>query len=115
MCDRSGLHITHGKSRSARFTSTLDPEPRSREVFWFHRPETLMRWIGERAENDLAPTLRHRLRMLPALHDSDLWPAQARAIRNLEESLGGGPSARLDPDGDRIGQDATRRRTSPTG
>ena len=70
-----------------RFTSTLDPEPRSREVFGFHRPETLMRWIGERTENNLTPTLRHRLRMLPDLHDSDLWPAQARAIRNLEESL----------------------------
>jgi type I restriction enzyme R subunit len=70
-----------------RFTSTLDPEPRSREVFWFHRPETLMRWIGEWTENNLAPTLRHRLRMLPDLHDSGLWPAQATAIRNLEVSL----------------------------
>src|ERR1035438_9639698 len=70
-----------------RFTSTLDPEPRSREVFWFHRPETLVRWIDERIDNNLAPTLRHRLRMLPGLHDSDLWPAQATAIRNLEESL----------------------------
>jgi type I restriction enzyme R subunit len=70
-----------------RFTSTLDPEPRSREVFWFHRPETLLRWINERIDNNLAPTLRHRLRMLPDLHDSDLWPAQATAIRNLEESL----------------------------
>ena len=24
-----------------RFTNTLDPDPRSRQVFWFHRPETL--------------------------------------------------------------------------
>ncbi len=68
-----------------RFTSTLDPEPRSREVFWFHRPEILMRYIGERLENHA--TLRHRLRTLPELRDNDLWPAQALAIRNLEESL----------------------------
>lgn len=26
-----------------QFTSTLDPEPRSREVFAFHRPEELIR------------------------------------------------------------------------
>ena len=70
-----------------RFTSTLDPEPRSREVFWFHRPETLTQWISEEIDDNLAPTLRHRLRILPDLHDSDLWSAQATAIRNLEESL----------------------------
>ena len=27
-----------------RFTNTLDPEARSRQVFWFHRPETLAEW-----------------------------------------------------------------------
>ena len=31
-----------------RFTNTLDPDPRSRQVFWFHRPETLAGWIDER-------------------------------------------------------------------
>jgi DNA-binding SARP family transcriptional activator len=30
-----------------RFTNDLDPEPRSREVFSFHRPETLARWMQE--------------------------------------------------------------------
>src|SRR5689334_2916683 len=30
-----------------RFTNTLDPEPVSRQVFWFHRPETLARWLAE--------------------------------------------------------------------
>ena len=33
------------------------------------------------------PTLRHRLKQLPPLDDSNLWPAQVQAIRNLEESL----------------------------
>jgi type I restriction enzyme R subunit len=28
-----------------RFTCGLDPEPRSRRVFSFHRPETLAAWI----------------------------------------------------------------------
>ncbi|MDP9375552.1 MAG: restriction endonuclease subunit R, partial [Chloroflexota bacterium] len=28
-----------------RFTSLLDPEPRSRPVFAFHRPETLAAWL----------------------------------------------------------------------
>jgi len=28
-----------------RFTSRLDPEPRSRRVFQFHRPETLVDWV----------------------------------------------------------------------
>ena len=70
-----------------RFTSALDPDPRSRQVFWFHRPETLARWIRVRDANGLGATLRHHLRDLPALSDGGLWPPQARAIRNLEESL----------------------------
>ena len=70
-----------------RFTSALDPNPRSRQVFWFHRPETLAQWIAEREGNERGATLRERLRTLPELGDAGLWPAQARAIRNLEESL----------------------------
>ena len=70
-----------------RFTSALDPEPRSRQVFWFHRPETLAGWMSERDDNGIEETLRHKLQSLPDLHDAALWPAQARAIRNLEESL----------------------------
>jgi len=70
-----------------RFTSALDPEPRSRPVFWFHRPETLASWIADRDANRLGPTLRHRLQNLPELVHGGLWSAQVRAIRNLEESL----------------------------
>src|SRR5215210_6513885 len=70
-----------------RFTNTLDPEARSRQVFWFHRPETLAAWIREVQENPLAPTLRHRLTHLPELNTEGLWSAQATAIRNLELSL----------------------------
>ncbi len=49
-----------------RFTNTLDPEAKSRQVFSFHRPETFARWIGELHAHPLAPTLRHRLRQLPS-------------------------------------------------
>ena len=32
-----------------RFTNGLDPEPRARNVFAFHRPETLAAWFGRSA------------------------------------------------------------------
>jgi len=70
-----------------RFTNTLDPEARSRQVFWFHRPETLATWIAEVRANPAAPTPRHRLTKLPPLAEEGLRSAQATAIRNLERSL----------------------------
>src|SRR5712691_501087 len=57
-----------------RFTNTLDPDERSRQVFWFHQPETLARWIREVRDDPLAPTLRHRLTKLPPANLADLWP-----------------------------------------
>ena len=50
-----------------RFTNRLDPEPASRPVFSFHRPETLVGWLEEIAPHPTAPTLRHRLRTLASL------------------------------------------------
>jgi len=70
-----------------RFTNTLDPDAASRPVFSFHRPETLAGWLDEVRRHPTEPTLRHRLRTLPPLTDKGLWPAQFRAISNLEESL----------------------------
>jgi type I restriction enzyme R subunit len=81
-----------------RFTNGLDPQPRSRPVFSFHRPETLAAMIPQcnEAPRDLhgaslaaeaAPTLRGRLRTLPPLSIAGLWPAQITAINNLERSL----------------------------
>ena len=69
-----------------RFTNLLDPDARSREVFAFHRPETLLEWVGQEAQ------LRGRLQSLPPLAEGRLWTVQARAIGNLEASL-----ARNDP------------------
>lgn len=67
-----------------RFTSLWDPKPRSREVFNFHKPETLEKWIKEGKT-----TLRRRLQNLVFLENKKLWPAQKKAIINLEKSLAG--------------------------
>lgn len=64
-----------------QFTNRLDPDPRSREVFSFHRPEELLRFAN------LDQQLRSRLREMPPLHSTGLWPVQGRAIENLETSL----------------------------
>ena len=65
-----------------QFTNHLDPAPRSRPVFTFHRPEELMRLVklGEKQ-------LRANLREIPELDTRPLWPPQIEAIRNLEQSL----------------------------
>ena len=76
-----------------RFTCGLDPDPASRRVFTFHRPETFARWQQEHARlKDRAPpenwaTLRGGVRRLPELDPVGLWSAQAEAIRNLEASF----------------------------
>ena len=70
-----------------RFTSSLDPVRTSRRVFAFHRPETLARWVNDHADGLGVSGIRGGLHLLPDLDEADLWPAQSRAIRNLEESL----------------------------
>lgn len=64
-----------------RFTDNDDPQPRSREVFSFHRPETLARWRKQ------DKTLRARLQEMPALDPSGLRDCQITAITNLEASF----------------------------
>src|SRR6266581_484291 len=73
-----------------RFTSYLDPEPRSRPVFAFHRPETLAEWLAQSPEsvpNDQNDTLRSRLCHLPPLPRAGLRDCQVEAITNLERSF----------------------------
>ncbi|MCP4542994.1 MAG: DEAD/DEAH box helicase family protein, partial [Chloroflexi bacterium] len=90
------------------FADDRDPDARSRRVFSFHRPETLVKWtggartpgvpvpgplVGEKAAPYTvhAQTLRARLRQMPPLGrgavSTPLWPAQIKAIQNLEISL----------------------------
>jgi type I restriction enzyme R subunit len=84
------------------FTNGLDPEPRSRPTFAFHRPDSLRTWLdllpaptalatGSGVPAPVAafapPTFLARVRHLPPLIETGLWSAQVRAIRNLEASL----------------------------
>ncbi len=64
-----------------RFTDGRDPKPRSREVFNFHRPETLAEWLDKPA------SLRARLQGMPPLNQSGLRDCQITAIENLELSF----------------------------
>lgn len=64
-----------------RFTDFTDPKPRAREVFSFHRPETLRDWIKR------DKSLRRRLLDLPALHTDGLRDCQINAITKLETSF----------------------------
>lgn len=52
-----------------QFTNGLDPEPRSRDIFQFHRPETLLEYVQADAQ------LRAGLRDMPTLDESGLWAA----------------------------------------
>jgi type I restriction enzyme R subunit len=76
------------------FTNGLDPQPRARAVFAFHRPETLAQWliyspapVAGASVQEPTPTFLARLQTLPPLIEAGLWPAQITAIRNLENSL----------------------------
>lgn len=64
-----------------RFTDFTDPKPRAREVFCFHRPETLREWLKREK------SLRRRLLDLPALQTVGLRECQINAITNLEVSF----------------------------
>lgn len=66
------------------FRDLRDPDPRSRNVFAFHRPETLHDWLSQ------DDTLRTRLRKVEAissLTEMGLRNCQVEAIRNLERSF----------------------------
>jgi type I restriction enzyme R subunit len=76
------------------FTNGLDPEPRARRVFSFHRPDTLREWLDAELDRRLgkpgapsAPTLKGRMRLAPPLNPAGMWPAQIRAVENLEASF----------------------------
>ncbi|MCC8995937.1 MAG: DEAD/DEAH box helicase family protein [Nitrosomonas sp.] len=61
-----------------RFTDGRDPKPRSREVFNFHRPETLKEWMSQ------GISLRQRLQQIPLLNPNRL-PAKELHLRDCQE------------------------------
>ncbi|OPF61967.1 type I restriction-modification enzyme R subunit C-terminal domain-containing protein [Hydrogenophaga sp. H7] len=86
-----------------RFTNGLDPQPRSRPVFAFFRPELLVQWLtylppptaSNTGDINEAPTFLRRMQSRPPLVTEwgqggahfKLWPAQIQAITHLEASL----------------------------
>ncbi len=70
-----------------RFTDQRDPKPRSREVFAFHRPETLRASLAAPAPSEPSRPLRARLHDLPPLDPTGLRACQVDAITNLETSF----------------------------
>jgi len=66
-----------------RFTNGLEPDAASRNVFAFHKPETLVDWLNKE-------TVKARLRHMPPLAEEGLRKAQIIAIKNLEVSLARG-------------------------
>jgi type I restriction enzyme R subunit len=72
-----------------RFTNTQDPDFRSRPLFdgYFHRPETLARWLDDMVEHPDSPTPRARLLEMPPVDRAQLWGVQPEAIDETEKSM----------------------------
>ena len=64
-----------------RFTDYHDLKYRSREVFSFHRPETLKRLLEQ------SDTVRNNMKHFPALDEMGFRRCQVNAIKNLDESF----------------------------
>lgn len=62
-------------------TDFRDPKPRGRNVFTFHRPETLRNWLKK------TKSVRTALQDLDNLPEDGLRDCQINAITNLEESF----------------------------
>lgn len=64
------------------FSDRVDPLHRSRRMFAFHRPDTLLQWLKS------GSSLRARLTKMPPLVTDGLRDCQVEAIEGLEASLG---------------------------
>ena len=83
-CRRGNLRsrsATRARAAETFFTNRLDPDPRSRRVFSFHRPETLLAWVQQEKQ------LAQRLREFPPLAAGTLWPAQIRGHHQSRKIL----------------------------
>jgi type I restriction enzyme R subunit len=69
------------------FTDGLDPDPRSRPVFTFHRPESLARWIRHWTDDSHGGSLRSRVQQLSPVPTDGLRRIQGEAITRTEVSL----------------------------
>lgn len=72
-----------------RFRDKRDPKPKSRNLFHFHRPETLKDSLEQ------SDTFRARLQQIPALNEKGLRGCQIDAVHGIEASLKQGHSRTL--------------------
>jgi type I restriction enzyme R subunit len=72
------------------FTNLFDPDPASRRLFAFPRPETLARFLRDAEANPEAPTWRGRVRLMPSLDGYDMRPASGRSVLAIEGSMASG-------------------------
>jgi type I restriction enzyme R subunit len=63
------------------FADRADPSPRSRRLFAFHKPETLLEWLKS------GSSVRARLTQMPPLDTQGLRECQVEAIEGIEHSL----------------------------
>ena len=71
------------------FSDSCDPDQRSRPLFHFHQPETLLAWLK------VDTSIRSRLVGLPELIKDGLRDCQVEAIEGIEHSLTTGHSRSL--------------------
>lgn len=73
--------VYEATGKLVHFTDYADIKCRSREIFSFHRPETLKRWLNE------PDTVRNNLKQLPPLDETGFRKCQIKAIRGLDDSF----------------------------
>jgi type I restriction enzyme R subunit len=69
------------------FTDGFDPDPRSRPVITFHRPETLAQWMRHWVDDADGGSLRARLERLEPVGPEGLRRIQIEAINRVETSM----------------------------
>ncbi|MCC7542656.1 MAG: DEAD/DEAH box helicase family protein [Deltaproteobacteria bacterium] len=94
------LYIATGEETA--FINRLDPQPRTRTVFSFHRPDTMREWLTADTlhawiqglggyftvgEDSKPSTLRARLRAMPPVDLPGMWPNKVQAVSRIEKSL----------------------------
>lgn len=81
-----------------QYTNNLDPEPRSRRIFAFYRPEGLAALLDKAGESSQVAeaagsysvqgkSFLARMQNLPPLIEEGLWGKQAEAVKGIEQSL----------------------------
>jgi len=81
------LYVSTGVE--TRFTNGLDPRPRSRRVFGFHRPKTFAEWLAADtlAQWAVGREQAGQIQTMPPVHIPHLWLNKVKAITHLEQSL----------------------------